>query len=647
MTNYNSHGFDLVVELSEKELNEQLKIKYELGELPQEVIEPFAAGGINLSLTLLFFAPEIDLASNVVNGIKINYPFGYSTISGTCINLTTGEQVSVTAEPLAGSIVIEDTIKVRPEGNSRTVHIDFTDGVDNVEITFTPETETIIQNNLGPCGIILAALKPVMQQVITEFLETDLQSIIIDERVVQPTSIDPFTITELDIRVISDDSRYDGDCIAYLLSTIPGNVGNPVAFSECAIPSGKNAVIMINNDLVLGKIICPELSASLGLSQTNFGNPCNFDSFTRDGASIDSLTVRVHNGHFRIQGTFSKSGTGWSATGSFEARVYLRVENGEILTRTEADEVDVDFDLAWYLYLTAGLTGSVLGPIAMLSGLVITGVADAVADGIAAGIVDNLASSALSGFSGTPLPIGPLADGFIIEDVELDDYSLAIIGSPIRDAEISIRSQGYAELHRGENLNLDTGTVRRPEDGIFSSMGWFMGEEGPMQANADIAWDDTYLGYGIFPQGISSFKVITGRAFNNITPMELTHALGQGDRISWDDESCLPNTSIPLGAPPTIPSGLIIGVRCGTGRKAKCFVWRDISYIHRLCINYVTYDRGHIPLPARARFEVHPVLASLHALRDERESGEEYYIDIDEGIEKDAYLDPWDEDNDK
>ena len=168
-----------------------------------------------------------------------------------------------------GQLEISDNIEVFRSGNNRRIRINFQDGVTiNTTILDDP-------NDPGINGILnlVPNSKAEIDDLIKDFLQNDIQEIAFPDITVRQGN-NPPVLWEVDVRTINDNSAADRDCLAILMTTDPASVGNPNAFTQCAVPAGEDAIIMLSNDMILRQLICPNLAQALNIPAILFGPPC-------------------------------------------------------------------------------------------------------------------------------------------------------------------------------------------------------------------------------------------------------------------------------------------------------------------------------------------------------------------------------------
>lgn len=144
-------------------------------------------------------------------------------------------------------------------------------------------------------------------------------------------------------------------------------------------------------------LFCPGVATALGTTVSNLPTSCGSSGgFDKDGATITSIADSFAQGHIDINGSITKSGFCYDASGTFHGALSLAISNSTLIPSIAIDDPDVDVDIPWYCWLAAGL---ILGPLGILITGIINVIAENVANDIAQSAVNGALGNGLGGFS--------------------------------------------------------------------------------------------------------------------------------------------------------------------------------------------------------------------------------------------------------
>src|SRR6266704_838617 len=123
-------GFDMLVQVSEQELNTQLATAFLAGTVfPASLSVPVTMGGGAAGTASLNFAtPTLDL-DRPRPQVGLTVPFTNSQLELT-------SPLPLTVSPLNGTIVIVDAVQIVSQPGSQAVALDFNDGAPTVTVEF-------------------------------------------------------------------------------------------------------------------------------------------------------------------------------------------------------------------------------------------------------------------------------------------------------------------------------------------------------------------------------------------------------------------------------------------------------------------------------------------------------------------------------
>ena len=570
MSANNTEGFNILVQLSENELNEQAADAFAAGDLfSPEIITDFSFGGASGTLTLNLLTPIIDL-DRPTPSIGISVPFQGSQLAITA-------PIPLTLSPLGGTITIVDRLQVINDTGTQQAAIDFTDGLPQVIVALDAPSEALLTPLLSAAGMTLDQVLNQMSAEVQQRLVNDIERFAITPPIpVDSASDDPMVVSSFEVGTVNDTSAADRDALVFGVRTGGSTEGNISQVSESFIPAGNEAMMMFGNPWLLSTIICPFLAESLGVDESAFDDPCvlNRPVSMSDG-TLTQLRAFIQGNRIRVEGRATASGTGWSAVSNFGFFVDLSLVGGAIIVEATEPEVDTDVDLAWWVWLTSLGLGAIFGGII---GVIVAAIVTAIVEAIISGIADNLIGDRLS--EGTsdipPIPLGPIGESLSAASLLLDDLELH--GSIMRSHSTPIKSAGQREIPNGFGLNLDNGQIKPLSSSDY---------------NCDLWWS---VSMGIRSGTGVGFQILSGH-YGSISQTDLekyaynTHAISSS-AVPYD-------LNIPFIHSPT----LVFGVLTNEGRYAKVSVNRDFG--GDLNVKYTTFDRPVPKLDIGVHWEIY------------------------------------------
>ena len=580
MSGNQTHGYDIVIEVNVQELNEQIAIMFADGRLPIEINRTSPLGEMHL----IFDTPLLDFETDIPNGINFHQPFSNSTLT------LAGAPAPFTG--LSGEFHITDNLSIGQGDDTRYVRVDFTDGIHDVQVVLSDDTRTTLQSS----GIDPDLVEEAFKNAIPTALAEDIGEIRLTPELdrFEP----PLNLYDMDIAVINDPNSLNGDVLALLIRTSAATNGDPAAFNTSLIPSGQNSALIFNSDYVIG-LICPQIANQLGIDPSKFDSSCGLKSAVNISAGgktakLTSLGLKIVNDYIRVRGKVIKSDTGWDAEGTFEIRVYLVIENGELTFKSELVSSDIDVSLEWWVWLTAIAIGAIIGGIiAGIVGAVVGAIIAAFLTAVVKAIVvESITGDMEIGPEDIALPIGPIGGDLNLQTVLLDDLLLA--GSAIRIIQMPIKQSDLLTFEGFRDINLDTGFHQSIASLQYHTLYKFYPTQAaqPIFPGTNTGFDISFRAGGIQPVFGASLTAMPMTIFEQISPVDLENVQNQMSNsiiVPWNE---IPEGFVTGG--PVLPENyLVLVVRTNEGRYAKCAVSRmpDGRYQFR----YITYDR---PVPA-------------------------------------------------
>ncbi len=419
MSQSQTSGYDLIVQLSEQELNNQMQTAF--------VLAPFSfnIGVITVNVQPSFNHLELDVipaTQAIDNCVRLFVDFDVTSNAGIQLTATAEIDAPITVVPLTAT--------------QRQLRIVFNSDP-NMPLV------TIVSSSMSVPGSVTNNIR--------DYLHNTVQYYDIGPSVDLLASSDPLAPTDVHVKVVDDPNPLGIDCISILLNTGGSTGGNPngVTHYVGTVPTG--AIVVLSNQLLLERLIRPALENQLSAT---FNPPCVLASpvliyefresrriagikFTVDiEIYLQSMEVHVEDDHLRVTGSFGGSGSGWSASGGFSARLYFDLANGVISVRQETDSMHGDFDFKWWVWVLMGLTMGGLG-------VLITAIAQYAINRIIDKAMSSLGdlASQLGSVSVPTIPLGPGGGQLTITNVLLDDLTLQgpVNRIPASAAALSLR----------------------------------------------------------------------------------------------------------------------------------------------------------------------------------------------------------------
>ncbi|WP_335998913.1 hypothetical protein [Halorientalis halophila] len=618
-TPYETGGYDLVVQVSEREFNDQLAALYAAGssQFPHQVRQTFSLLSSTGTVNFLFDTPWLHLGTDPQHRRAVSrYDW---RVADDSLSVAEPEQLTLflpfseasldiesgmSAADVDGCVMVQHPISVwSPRGQSdrRQVGLDFDAGVERIEVGFTPQTVTRLETENA---LLPSLLRGKLQGEVATLLERDVGRVeLAPDAIAVADDDDPLTPATVEPILLRSGVRG----LALALPTQPDTTGDPDAFGAPSADASEPVVALLDADTLLAEIVRPALAGGLGVSPNAFDRPCRLNRSVDldtsgiselDDLDLRTLRARIDGDHVRVDGTFDGEGSAkgfpFTVEGSFRVRIYLELDDGDLAVRVEADDPEVDIDFPAWVYvvatgigvLTGGIGGAAIGATLVL---IVELLVDALSDPMSGG-----ALAAQFGTDGLDVPLGPAASGLTLSAVELTTDALAIGGRPVTDsgAPVAARS-GERTITSGTAVDLDTGDV-----GAVSDV-----------AEADLAWTTGPQGAGVYARSGAIFAPLAGQAYRSLSVVDLEQAEFEGS----SHPTMLPAALVPR--PGWLWGGigprLVFAVRTSENRYAKCRVGRRAD--GRLTLEYVTYDR---PTPG-----VEPVVLSSIREREYLESG--------------------------
>jgi hypothetical protein len=425
-------GYDLLVQLSEQELNSQLE------NFP---LAPISVPPLMVNLTFESIELDIDLSLPMI---------------ANCVRLRVAA--------LATSVVGTNTITVYNDDIEIAGPLDvITIGNQRVLVFQTAPLDTNFPVVRAAPG------RPAMSPTISIAIHNQLRSqqpIPLGIAITQSGSTDPLTPTDMHVKVIDDPSPNDLDCVTLLFNTGGTTTGNSVGVTHYLGNGPTGAVVTLSNSLVLERLIRPHLAAALGAT---FDPPCVLHDLVAiptnnwfiSYINLETMSVVVEGDHLRAVGTVGRNKPAWWVSGSFNIRLYLVLNNGVLDVSQVVDDVSADFHFKHWVWIVAGLTGSLIG---LLITAVIQHAVNKLIDTVLSKFSDLSSKLGTNGVAIPTIPVGLNGGQLQIQSVMLDDLTLTgpVMLAPVTPPSLTL----LGDLHLSHT---DTTTTANgaPITGLF------------------------------------------------------------------------------------------------------------------------------------------------------------------------------------
>jgi hypothetical protein len=556
-------GYDVLLQISESEINSQLETQFVAGgPIPTSMSIPVTASGLSGTATVLFGTPTADL-DRPRPQMGLTLPFHDSQFAVTT-------PIPITLAPLGGTILVVQPIEVLTQGSNQIVSLNFNDAMPAVTVTFDSASATVLAPALAAAGLTLGQA----QNLVAGAIVTQLQGPVGRFDLTPPIPVvddnDPTTVFDIDATTINDTSGPDRNCVVFGVKMSSATVGNIGTATTNFIPVGQESLVMLSNAWLLGQVLRPKVATALGIPLSALDAPLHLNrSVNAPGGqgTLTNLDAQIDGNRIRVNARATASGTGWSAVSNITFFIDLALSGGSITVTSSTPSVDTSVDLEWWVWLLSIGLGGLFGGIV---GAIVGAIVPAIVEAVASGMVNSLVSGAITSGIGNipPLPLGPIGSGLTLDAIILDDLELH--GSIIRSLSIPIRNQGSYESPSGFSIDLDTGHVTASATSL-----------------SDLTWNP---GHNLQTAGPARLT-ITGISYGALTPVQVSKMPLIGMSISAG--------SIPYSFPVWIPfvshPSITFGVRTSAGRLAKVEAYYDLGEGGMLHLDWVVWDT---PVPS-------------------------------------------------
>jgi hypothetical protein len=566
MSQDRTSGFDIVIQISENELNAQVSAAFASGLFfPSSFSAPVIALGLTGRMDLNLSTPLVDL-DRPRPQLGLTIPFFNSQFEITA-------PLPLTATPLSGTILIVDSVQMRDGAGTQQAIMDFTAGASSVTLNFSPSTRSMMLPLLATVGVTVAQAEAEFANQVRNQLVMSVQRLPITPPIpVNDKSSLLFSTLNVQVTTVNDSSAADRDALVFGINTSPElgvtgmKAGNINGITKSFLTGDSSSLLMLSNTWLLSYVIRFKLARALNLNGEDFDKPCRLNrSVTAPGggATLTNLEARVVGDRIRVDGSATRGGAGWSAVATFSFFIVLALESGSLKVTSTTPVMDVDVSLEWWVWLASIGSGGLFGN---LIGAIVGAIVPAVVEAVVEGLVDGMLSSSIGNNLGGEIasfPLGPIGRGITLKSLTLDDLELR--GPVQRSLALPTKSSGEFVGLNGFTLDLDAGTVHGANN---------------TSAKIDLRW---HPAEGFDTRNGCGFSV-SGNSYDALTPVQL-RAMGLSN-THMNAFLVPPSSSQPLFGP---SNELVLGVRTSQGRLAKVRAWREVLDSGALHIHWTTF----------------------------------------------------------
>ncbi len=419
MAGQQSAGFDLVMEYSERPLQDVLGVAFDTSDLLCGFLDllNIPCAGFNLSVSL-------DRPTDPV---------------------LTPAQTNAVDIQLTGALGVAWRIRM-------IVGIDVDRSTPGVHIAQLNLHDRLyhLSASVGPVPVDTGAL--------ADRLRNTVRAIPLPGTVPVSTDSDAPTIvpTRLDVKVV--DATVGENAVAVCLTFGGGTPGNLANLTTSAIPAGSTATLMMGFDWFL-RLLEPGIEAGLGLEDADFEDGKLQRSVVIDDdndVKLTRLDFALVDGFVQVRSRVEKSGFCYTGSAEFGGDFALDVRNGQLRVDPRLSDPDFDLDIPLLCWIGAGFLGGLLAGIvgAVVVPLLlylVTSTVENVVNAVADTVVDAVNSAI------PPLNVPAVGFNLVFQNAFIDDIGIGC-RLVVHDTA-PVRTQGTVRLRPGQQLDLDDGAV--------------------------------------------------------------------------------------------------------------------------------------------------------------------------------------------
>ncbi|MFD1674519.1 hypothetical protein [Alicyclobacillus fodiniaquatilis] len=354
-------GYDMVMAINQKTLNNQFQLMFSMNQLPTWDLNLADDGS---KITAELGVPSIDLNVPVTRGAAIVIPIVSGSYTYYKIQFQNGQPVAVPAkQDLSGkSVRLVSSLKMLHKSDFHSS--DFT-----IQQIFLDLSDPHMITNLDVEleGQALVALSTLLQQYLDNLHQQQYETFLFGSVKVPhlPDTLGPLAPTGADFSITIDASNPDNNCLNFLLLTDHHDSPNADPASglfQYPLVSNGEAAFIVSDYKIISSFIVPTIVASMkvkdsgtNLKEENFDyahNPCIVklkDQFDFQGCRFTKWDIYFDNNEVRMDLEYRKSkdiGPAITITGigNLSGFISIKVNNGELEYSSRQTDVQVSSD---------------------------------------------------------------------------------------------------------------------------------------------------------------------------------------------------------------------------------------------------------------------------------------------------------------
>ncbi len=428
MAGTQTHGFDMVIEISAQTIQNLLSATFDSDGLLGSIIPGNIGILEGFGLTVSFSRPS-GIPASAINPVQLLFNINFTNSTTGTLEVVVGMDVD-RSDPHWDKIILDFVDK--------TYRCTLT--VPGIPAAITGVAAAFIQNKLENHTITLIPVP------------------------VNRTGTGTTTIIRADVKVIDDTSVSNSDALGIILTYGGGGSGNLNDFTKAFSRDGAGAAVAINFAWIC-RNISPRIESGIGLPAGSFAG-CSFNGEfeIKDGVKLTNMSVTPANDHIVLHGRVAKSGTCYEANGSFTARISVSIVGGELRVSFEADDPDINMDIPWYCWLGAAVLGAILGGVIFgVIGAIVGGIIVPlllwIAQSVIESTIENVTSQVTDAINGIDdINVQLVGIDTILDSAFIDDLTVTYDMHP--KEYWPVKSEGTVTLINGIYIDLDNGIVK-------------------------------------------------------------------------------------------------------------------------------------------------------------------------------------------
>jgi hypothetical protein len=403
-------GFDLVIEVAKETVLRLIQANVSIADTP--LIPPFGvdvpiALGTDSYAAVIVTGMSADLVGD--QGINVVLKFENTSL------ISKAPALAITL--LDGTVTIGAALQlIDYRGPKKALMTDL--GAATASIAFSDAAKTRIAAGLAGLPLNAAQLIAVANAAMESFVRAAGRQIIPSPTfTVMPGVIGSISQGRFERLVLHNIAGRAVGLFGMLIPEKP--LGNPADKNTSAIPPGQNLCIEIGAEAFHRLIFCANLAGPGGVAA--LPPTCGAGTLDQGGVTFTNLSDTFGFNRIDINGTFTKSGFCYDATGSVHGTVTLSLSKAGgasvVKANVAIDDPAIDVDVPWYCTLAEVL----LGPIGLIMANAIQSSATSSAGDL---------QSAVSGLTGGGLAFGSGGlSGTVFNQVSIEPEAIILAGT--------------------------------------------------------------------------------------------------------------------------------------------------------------------------------------------------------------------------